>query len=67
VLLDVGEGQPHASFVRVEYDIAKTMRAIRDSELPNEFAEDLRTGGSHEPSVEYTTIDPGAERPALPS
>jgi hypothetical protein len=53
--------------VRVEYDIAKTMRAIRDSELPNEFAEDLRTGGSHEPSVEYTTIDPGAERPALPS
>jgi predicted phosphodiesterase len=61
VLLEVGEGKPRVSFVRVEYDIAKAMQAIRESELPDEFAEDLRTGGSHEPSVEYTTIDPGVE------
>ncbi len=59
VLLEVGEERPRASFVRVEYDITRTMQAIRESELPNEFAEDLRTGGSHEPSVEYTTIEPG--------
>jgi len=32
--------------VRVEYDIDRAMRAIRASELPHEFAEYLRTGGS---------------------
>lgn len=32
-------------FVRVEYDVARAMDAIRASELPNDFAEYLRTGG----------------------
>jgi hypothetical protein len=29
----------------VEYDLEAAMRAIRDSELPDDFAEYLRTGG----------------------
>jgi predicted phosphodiesterase len=32
-------------FVRVEYDNERAMEAIRASELPDEFAEQLRTGG----------------------
>jgi predicted phosphodiesterase len=31
--------------VRVEYDIERAMRAIRESDLPDEFGEYLRTGG----------------------
>ena len=45
VLLDVGSGPVNVKFVRVEYDLEQAMRAIRDSELPNDFAEYLRTGG----------------------
>ena len=32
-------------FVRVEYDVERAMRAIRESDLPDDFAEHLRTGG----------------------
>lgn len=32
-------------FVRVEYDVERAMRAIRESDLPDEFAEYLMTGG----------------------
>ena len=32
-------------FVRAEYDVERAMKGIRDSELPDEFAEILRTGG----------------------
>lgn len=32
-------------FVRVEYDLARAMQGIRESDLPDEFAEYLRTGG----------------------
>lgn len=45
VLLEIGSGAPRVEHVRVEYDIERTMRGIRDSELPDEFAEYLRTGG----------------------
>jgi hypothetical protein len=31
--------------VRVEYDLDRAVREIRDSDLPNEFTEYLRTGG----------------------
>jgi predicted phosphodiesterase len=58
VLVEAGGETPHVTFVRVEYDIERAMQAIRNSELPNEFAEDLRTGGSREPNVEYRTKDP---------
>jgi predicted phosphodiesterase len=44
-LLDAGEAEARVEFVRVEYDLERAMRAIRESELPEEFAEYLRTGG----------------------
>ncbi len=45
VLLDVGSGSVQVEFVRVEYDVERAMRAIRESDLPDDFAEHLRTGG----------------------
>lgn len=33
-------------FVRVEYDLERAMEAIRASDLPDDFAEYLRTGGA---------------------
>jgi predicted phosphodiesterase len=45
VLLEVGGGTVEVEFVRVEYDVDKAMRAIRESGLPDDFAEHLRTGG----------------------
>jgi diadenosine tetraphosphatase ApaH/serine/threonine PP2A family protein phosphatase len=45
VLLDVGDGDPRAEFVRVEYDVEAAARAILTSELPDDFADYLRTGG----------------------
>jgi len=33
-------------FVRVEYDVERAMAAIRESDLPDEFADYLRTGGA---------------------
>jgi predicted phosphodiesterase len=46
VLLDVGAGaEPHVAFVRVEYDVERAARAILESDLPNDFADYLRTGG----------------------
>ncbi|MFW5946937.1 MAG: metallophosphoesterase family protein [Gemmatimonadota bacterium] len=32
-------------FMRVEYDLERAAQAVRDSELPDDFAEDLETGG----------------------
>ena len=46
VLLDVGAGKPRADIVRVDYDIERTTRGIRDAKLPDDFAEFLRTGGA---------------------
>lgn len=46
VLLDVGSDEPRAEVVRVEYDVERAMRRIRDAKLPDEFAEFLRTGGA---------------------
>ena len=44
-----GRGAVKVEFVRVEYDLEGAMRAIRKSELPDEFAEYLRTGGRLKP------------------
>jgi hypothetical protein len=33
-------------FVRVEYDVERAMRGIRESDLPDDFADYLRTGGA---------------------
>ena len=45
VLLDVDEAGVKVEFARVEYDLEATMQGIRGSELPDEFAEYLKTGG----------------------
>ena len=46
VLVDVDAANAiTVEFVRVEYDIEKAMDAIRQSELPDDFAEYLRYGG----------------------
>jgi diadenosine tetraphosphatase ApaH/serine/threonine PP2A family protein phosphatase len=44
-LLDVGDGEARAAHLRLEYDLAEAARAIRESDLPDDFAEYLRTGG----------------------
>jgi diadenosine tetraphosphatase ApaH/serine/threonine PP2A family protein phosphatase len=36
--------------VQVEYDVGRTVEAIHESELPDEFAEQLKAGGKPEPS-----------------
>ena len=38
--------EPPVHFVRVEYDLRTVTDAIRHSELPHEFAEDLEHGGA---------------------
>lgn len=50
VLLDVGDGPVHAEFVRVEYDLDEAMRGIRAGDLPDDFADYLRTGGRPAPA-----------------
>jgi predicted phosphodiesterase len=50
VVLEVGEGEPQVEFVRVEYDLERAMEGIRRSELPDDFAEYLCTGGIPRPS-----------------
>jgi predicted phosphodiesterase len=62
VLLDTGGAIPKVTFVRVEYDLERSVQAIRESQLPNEFAEDLRTGGSRDPNIEYGTSESGNAR-----
>jgi predicted phosphodiesterase len=46
VVLAVTETDVQVELIRVEYDVAAAMQAIRESTLPNDFAEDLRTGGA---------------------
>jgi predicted phosphodiesterase len=46
VLLTVGAGEPLVEFVRVDYDIERAARAILESDLPDEFADYLRSGGA---------------------
>jgi predicted phosphodiesterase len=45
VVLEVGGELPAVEFVRVEYDLERAMEGIRTSDLPDDFAEYLRTGG----------------------
>jgi predicted phosphodiesterase len=44
-ILTLDEGSVGVEFVRVEYDLEAAAQAILASELPDEFAEYLRTGG----------------------
>ena len=45
VLLDVGADEPRVEFVRVEYDVERAVRGILESDLPDDFADYLRSGG----------------------
>ena len=44
-VLNVSAQEP-VEFVRLEYDVAAVAEAIRASELPNEFADDIVRGGA---------------------
>jgi predicted phosphodiesterase len=44
-ILDAGAGEIGVEFRRVEYDLERTLDGIRTSELPDAFADYLRTGG----------------------
>ena len=45
VVVELGEGDTRVEPVRIEYDVAMAAEAIRSSELPDEFAIYLETGG----------------------
>ncbi len=45
VVLDLTGATPSVELVRVEYDLARAVEGIRRSELPDDFAEYLATGG----------------------
>ena len=45
VVLDARQRDGEVEMVRVEYDLERAMDGIRKSELPDDFAEYLRTGG----------------------
>jgi diadenosine tetraphosphatase ApaH/serine/threonine PP2A family protein phosphatase len=45
VLLTTEGSELRVEFVRVAYDTDEAARAIRESELPHEFADFLRSGG----------------------
>ena len=45
VILEAGSGAIGVEFVRVEYDVERAAQGIRNSDLPSEFAEYLRSGG----------------------
>ena len=45
VLLELGQGSPRVEFVRVPYDIERTVAGVRAAALPEDFVEFLQTGG----------------------
>lgn len=61
VLLDVEDGKATPEIVRVEYDIERAMRGIRESELPDEFADYLANGGGEPLGSERASGMPRAE------
>ena len=48
-ILDTSD-TPSAVFRRVEYDVKGAAAAIRETELPEEFAFDIETGGAPRPA-----------------
>lgn len=44
-LIELDNDRFHAEMIRVEYDLEKAMAGIRESGLPGEFADYLKTGG----------------------
>ncbi len=54
VILDLSSEHLTVDFVRVKYDLEQAMAGIRRSDLPDEFAEYLATGGIPQPVVKAT-------------
>jgi predicted phosphodiesterase len=52
VLVEAYEEVGEVEFVRVEYDLERAVEGVRSSELPDEFAEQLRTGSSTVPAMD---------------
>jgi diadenosine tetraphosphatase ApaH/serine/threonine PP2A family protein phosphatase len=46
VLLTTDQSGTSAEFVRVPYDVDQAANAIRESDLPNDLAEVLKSGGA---------------------
>ena len=43
-IVEIRDGNVGVEYVRVEYDVERAIRGIKESELPDDFAEILRTG-----------------------
>jgi hypothetical protein len=43
-VVELGAGKVNVEYLRVGYDVERAMRGIRESDLPDDFAEFLRTG-----------------------
>jgi predicted phosphodiesterase len=50
VILDITGETPVVDFARVEYDLERARRGILESDLPDDFADYLATGGKPKPS-----------------
>jgi predicted phosphodiesterase len=57
VLIDVSAKYVRAEVIRVDYDVEKTASAILESDLPNDFAEYLKTGGSRPAPQSAAAVD----------
>ncbi len=60
VRLAMGDAEPRVAFVRVAYDLERAMNEIRASELSEEFAEHLASGG--EPVRDVAPLSSRAQR-----
>ena len=49
VIVEAEEEVRAVEFVRVKYDLERATQGILDSDLPDEFADQLRTGGTQKP------------------
>ena len=49
VIVEAEEEVKFVEFIRVDYDLEKTVEGILGSELPDEFADQLRVGGTPKP------------------
>ena len=49
VIVEAEEEVKSVEFIRVEYDLERAAQGILESDLPNEFADQLRSGGTAKP------------------
>ncbi|ODS56028.1 MAG: YfcE family phosphodiesterase [Acidobacteria bacterium SCN 69-37] len=55
ILLTPGAADP-VEFIRVPYDVGRAAAAIRSTDLPHEFADDIERGGA--PAPTHTEVEP---------